>query len=120
MKPAHYPQLDETLSTSRLENGLSVAVVPRKGFTKSLAYFVTDFGSIHTDFSFDEKEHHVPAGIAHYLEHKLFDMPEGRDVSAEFAAMGAMDSGIYACRFLFHCCSRIYADYFSRAVCGPD
>jgi predicted Zn-dependent peptidase len=49
---------------------------------------VTDFGSIHTEFILDGVEHRVPAGIAHYLEHKMFDLP-GRDVSAEFAAMGA-------------------------------
>ena len=90
MNPVYYAQLDETLYTSRLENGLTVAVVPRKGFTKKLAYFVTDFGSIHTDFAFEGTEHHAPAGVAHYLEHKLFDMPGGEDVSAQFAAYGAM------------------------------
>ena len=72
-----------------LENGLTVLVVPRKGFTKKLAYFVTDFGSIHTDFLLDGKEYHAPAGVAHYLEHKMFDLPGDRDVSAEFAALGA-------------------------------
>ena len=90
MIPAYYPELDETCYTQVLENGLTVAVVPRKGFTKRLAYFVTDFGAIHTDFTFEGREHHVPAGVAHYLEHKLFDMPGGWDVSAEFAALGAM------------------------------
>ena len=85
----HYPKLDETLYKTRLENGLTVAVVPRPGFSRRLAYFVTDFGSIHTDFVFEGKTHHVPAGVAHYLEHKMFDMPGGRDVSAEFAALGA-------------------------------
>ena len=83
-----YPELDETLYRETLENGLTVLVVPKKGFTKKLAYFVTDFGSIHTDFTLDGKEYHVPAGVAHYLEHKMFDLP-GRDVSAEFAALGA-------------------------------
>ena len=90
MNKTYYPELDETLYTSVLENGLSVCVVPRKGFTRSLAYFVTDFGSIHTDFSLEGKEYQVPAGIAHYLEHKMFDLPGERDVSAEFAACGAV------------------------------
>jgi predicted Zn-dependent peptidase len=90
MNPTHYPELDETVYREVLENGLTVTVVPRKGFTKTLAYFVTDFGSIHTDFTYAGETHHVPAGIAHYLEHKLFDMPDGRDVSAEFASYGAM------------------------------
>ena len=90
MKKTYYPELDETLYTCRLENGLQVAVVPRKGFTKKLAYFVTDYGSIHTDFQLEGKAYKAPAGVAHYLEHKMFDLPGDRDVSAEFAAMGAM------------------------------
>ena len=90
MKPIYYPELDETLYRETLENGLTVMVVPKKGFTKRLAYFVTDYGSIHTDFTFEGQRHTAPAGVAHYLEHKLFDMPGGRDVSAEFAAYGAM------------------------------
>ena len=90
MKKTYYPELDETLYSCRLENGLTVLVVPRKGFTKKLAYFVTDYGSIHTDFVLDGKNHRAPAGVAHYLEHKMFDLPGDRDVSAEFAEMGAM------------------------------
>lgn len=89
MTRKQYPELDETLYRETLENGLTVLVVPRKGFTKKLAYFVTDFGSIHTDFRLDGKEYHAPAGVAHYLEHKMFDLPGDRDVSAEFAALGA-------------------------------
>ena len=90
MTKTYYPELDETLYTRVLENGLTVVVVPRKGFTKKLAYFVTDYGSIHTDFTLNGKVHKAPAGVAHYLEHKMFDLPGDRDVSAEFAAMGAM------------------------------
>ena len=90
MKKTYYPELDETLYTRVLENGLTVAVVPRKGFTKKLAYFVTDYGSIHTDYVLEGKVHKAPAGVAHYLEHKMFDLPGKRDVSAEFAEMGAM------------------------------
>ncbi len=90
MTHTHYPALDETVYRDTLPCGLSLCVVPRKGFTKKLAYLVADFGSIHTDFSLDGVEYHAPAGVAHYLEHKLFDMPGGRDVSEEFAALGAM------------------------------
>ena len=84
-----YPGLDETAFREVLPNGLQVLVVPRKGFTRTMAYFVTDFGSIHTRFRLDGVEYQVPAGIAHYLEHKMFDLPGDRDVSAEFAALGA-------------------------------
>ena len=88
MRKYEYPGLGENVCRCVLPNGLNIMVVPRPGFTKRLAYFVTDFGSIHTEFTLDGVEHRVPAGIAHYLEHKMFDLPH-RDVSAEFAALGA-------------------------------
>lgn len=88
MEKIYYPQLDETLYRDVLPNGLTVMVVPRPGFTKKLAYFITDFGAIHTKFTLDGQEKVVPDGIAHFLEHKMFDLPD-RDVTAEFAALGA-------------------------------
>ena len=89
MKETFYPRLDERLFRKVLPNGLTVMVLPRPGFTRKLAYFVTDFGAIHTEFTVDGKDYRVPDGIAHFLEHKLFDLPE-RDVTAEFAALGAI------------------------------
>ena len=83
-----YPKLGEQLYRFRLENGLQVLVNPRPGFTKTLAYFATAYGSVHDRFTLDGQTHTVPAGIAHFLEHKLFELPD-RDVSAEFAALGA-------------------------------
>ncbi len=88
MEVRSYPELKETVLWEVLENGLTVAIVPRPGFTRKLCYFATDFGSVHTRFSIDGTPYTVPAGIAHYLEHKLFDMPGG-EVSPEFAALGA-------------------------------
>ncbi len=82
-----YEKLQEACHFQVLSNGLTVAVVPRKGFTRKLAYFVTDFGSIHTHFSWQGQEYDVPAGVAHFLEHKMFELPD-RDVNAEFAALG--------------------------------
>jgi len=90
MTKYEYPQLGETLYMDTLENGLTVCVLPRPGFSRKLAYFVTDFGAIHTDFTLDGREIHAPAGIAHFLEHKMFELPGGRDVSAELAALGAV------------------------------
>ena len=91
MKQERYPRLDEQLFRAVLPNGLTVMVLPRPGFTRKLAYFVTDFGAIHTQFAVDGKTYRVPDGIAHFLEHKLFDLP-GRDVTAEFAALGAVSN----------------------------
>ena len=81
MSYTEYPRLGEILWQEILPNGLTVAVVPRRGFTKKLAYFVTDYGSVHTKFRLDGVEYEAPAGVAHYLEHKLFELPD-RDVTA--------------------------------------
>ena len=88
MNVFEYPKLGEKVYRETLSNGLTVEVVPRPGFSRKLAYFVTDYGSIHRFFELDGKSYEVPAGIAHYLEHKMFDLP-GRDVSAELAELGA-------------------------------
>ena len=122
MKRVYYPELDETLYTGVLENGLTVAVIPRKGFSKKLAYFVTDYGSIHTDFLLEGKEYHAPAGIAHFLEHKMFDLPGERDVSGEFASMGAMTNAFtsfdmtayyFSCTENFDGCLRLLLEFVS-------
>lgn len=89
MDKCYYDALDETLYRAVLPNGLRVFVDPKPGFSKKVCYFAVDFGSIHRKFTFEGHNYTVPAGIAHYLEHRLFDLPE-RDVTAEFAAMGAM------------------------------
>ena len=89
MQTKTYPALGEQVIWQTLSCGLPIAIVPRPGFTKKLCYFVTDFGAIHTEFTLDGKAWSVPAGIAHFLEHKMFDLPD-RDVTAEFAAIGAM------------------------------
>ena len=62
-----YDTLGETLFFRKLPNGLTVAVVNRRGFQRKLAYFVTDFGSIHTDFELDGVEHHTPVGRRNLL-----------------------------------------------------
>ena len=56
MTPFEYPRLGEKLYKQILPNGLTLMVVPRPVFTRKLAYFVTDFGSIHTDFTLEGKE----------------------------------------------------------------
>ena len=121
MNRTHYPRLDEQVWRETLPNGLDVILLPRQGFSRKIAYFVTDFGSVHTDFFFEGKEHHVPAGVAHFLEHKLFDLP-GRDVSAEFAAQGAhtnaftsydMTAYYFSCTEGFETCLRLLLEFVS-------
>ena len=116
-----YPRLGERIFREVLSNGLTVVVVPRPGFSRKLAYFVTDFGSIHREFELDGQKYSVPAGIAHYLEHKLFDLPD-RDVSAELAELGAnvnaftsydMTAYYFSCTENFDDCLRLLLEFVS-------
>ncbi len=88
MSWTQYENLSEKVFRRTLPNGLQVTVIPRPGFTKKLCYFVTDFGAIDLSFVLNGEEVTLPQGTAHYLEHKLFDMPDF-DVSAKFASLGA-------------------------------
>ena len=87
MKERKYPEIGEVCYEKRLPNGLRVRVVPKRGFARKYAFLAVDFGSIDTRFTFDGKENRVPDGIAHYLEHKMFDLP-GEDAMHLFAAYG--------------------------------
>ena len=122
MERIEYPRIGETLYRAVLPNGLTVMVVPKPGFTRKLAYFATDFGGIHNHFTLDGREVHAPDGVAHYLEHKLFDMPGGRDVTAEFAALGAVPNAFtshdltvyyFSCTENFENCLDLLLEYVS-------
>ncbi|WP_416150888.1 EF-P 5-aminopentanol modification-associated protein YfmH [Salipaludibacillus sp. HK11] len=90
MNKVSFDQLQETLYVDELPNGLHVYVLPKKGFNKTFATFTTKYGSIDNHFTpLDEQESlRVPDGIAHFLEHKLFDDEEG-DVFQNFSKLGA-------------------------------
>ena len=70
--------------------GLTIYLYPKTDFASSYAMFSTNYGSIDTKFklSTDEKIHTVPSGIAHFLEHKLFESEDG-DAFARYAKTGA-------------------------------
>jgi predicted Zn-dependent peptidase len=89
MQSIPYPHLDETIYHEKLDNGLHVFVLPKPGFQKTYATFTTQYGSIDNHFQVQGKDVvRVPDGIAHFLEHKMFEEPEG-DIFATFATNGA-------------------------------
>lgn len=90
MKITKYNTLKETLYYDELENGLKVFILPKPGFSKTYALFSTRFGSIDTTFvPLNEDEMiTVPDGIAHFLEHKMFETKDG-DASEKFARLSA-------------------------------
>ncbi len=76
-------------SVSRLDNGLEVYIMEKQGFDSTFALYGTKYGSINTKFSRNGGEEiEVPAGIAHFLEHKLFESEDG-DAFSRFAKTGA-------------------------------
>ena len=90
MEKIYYQTLKETLYHEKMENGLEVYILPKPGFEKTYGLFSTRFGSVDTTFvPLGKKEMiKVEDGIAHFLEHKMFDMKDG-DASDKFAALGA-------------------------------
>lgn len=82
----------ENLYYTTLECGLSVYIMPRRGYTSTYAVFATKYGSVDSDFVVPGEEDitHVPDGIAHFLEHKMFEQEDGSNVFESFAKTGAM------------------------------
>lgn len=72
-----YPRLGETVQREVLPNGLTVLLVPKPGFRRCYAFFATHYGGMDLRFESAQTHHETPAGIAHYLEHKMFDTPDG-------------------------------------------
>ncbi len=91
-----YESIDEVLYTKVMNNGLTVFINKKKGFNKIFSSFVTNFGAYDIKFiPIDEDEYiEVPYGVAHFLEHKMFEMPSGIDASNLFAELGA-DANAY-------------------------
>lgn len=83
--------LKEELYYKKLDNGLDVYYMPKKGFTKKYAILGTNYGSNELEFvPIGEKEKFkVNEGIAHFLEHKMFEQPDGGNAFDEFSKLGA-------------------------------
>ncbi|MDA9471224.1 EF-P 5-aminopentanol modification-associated protein YfmH [Enterococcus sp. 5H] len=90
MNKKEYQQINEVLYTEVLENGLTVYLLPKKDYNKTYGLFTTNYGSIDNEFVplGQEEFVKVPDGIAHFLEHKMFEKEDG-DVFQQFGRQGA-------------------------------
>ncbi|MBC2263040.1 insulinase family protein [Listeria booriae] len=90
MQKQSFDQLKEAVYHETLDNGLQVYVLPKHGFSKTFAIFTTNYGSIDNEFVplGQDAFTRVPDGIAHFLEHKLFEKEDG-DVFFKFGEKGA-------------------------------
>ena len=86
----YYPAVKEMVYRTRLANGLTVALLPKKEFKEVYGSVTVQFGSVDTlvtEVDGDVKQY--PAGIAHFLEHKLFEREDASDLMSAFTSLGA-------------------------------
>ena len=94
MEKLEFPRVGEQMYHQVLDNGLHIFVVPKPGFQKSYAFFATNYGGMDMKFKLDGQDMDTPAGVAHYLEHKMFDTKEGNALQ-ELAANGASPNAVH-------------------------
>lgn len=87
----HDEALNETLYVGEHETGLGVFVLPKPGYTKKYATFAAKCGSVNNKFiPLGESEPiSIPDGVAHFLEHKMFEQSDGTNAFDKFAKYGA-------------------------------
>ena len=88
MEKQKFAMVGESMYHEKLENGLNVFVFPKPEFQKGYAFFAANYGGMDMRFCLNGAWHNTPAGVAHYLEHKMFDTQEGNALQ-ELAANGA-------------------------------
>lgn len=89
MQMTDYPRIGERLYREVLPNGLRINIVPKPGFGSYFAAFATDYGGAARRFELGGELIDTPAGVAHFLEHKMFDLPDGDNAMTLLSANGA-------------------------------
>ena len=91
-----YNKINEVVYKKVLNNGLTVFINKKKGFNKIFSSFIANYGACDTKFIPINANEYIdtPLGVAHFLEHKMFEMPDGNDASNLFLDLGA-DSNAY-------------------------
>ncbi len=95
MNCLEYPRIGERLYHKVLDNGLNVFVCPKPEHAKSYAFFATNYGGMDMRFCLNGQWHDTPAGVAHFLEHKMFDTEDGnalQDLASNGASPNAFTS----------------------------
>ncbi len=112
MERIDYKQIDEVVYKKTLQNGLEVVLIPKNQFNKTYVSFTTKYGSIDNHFKpiGEDKLVKVPDGIAHYLEHKMFEMPDGTDafkLLSEYGASANAFTSFERTSYYFTCTSHL-------------
>ena len=108
MKVIESSKIKEKAYIEELENGLKVIIIPKKNTKKKYVIWGTHFGSIDNHFIMPktEEEVYIPDGVAHFLEHKMFEQPNGTNSLDTLMALG-IDANAYTTNdhtaYLFEC-----------------
>ena len=81
-------KIKEKMYIEKLENGLTVILIPKKGVKKKYIVWGTHFGSVDNKFMINDQEYSIPDGIAHYLEHKMFEQRNGKNSLDVLSSIG--------------------------------
>ena len=104
-----YPMLNEKVCYKNFANGLTAYVIEKPGFASTYACIGTNFGSVHREFKTD-RNITVPDGLAHFLEHKMFESDEGNALQL-FSDLGASPNAYTSFNktvYLFSCTSNLH------------
>ena len=106
-------KVKEKLYIEKLENGLTVMIIPKKGIQKKYVIWGTKYGSNDSKFVVpgEEQETEVPKGVAHFLEHKMFEQENGVNSLDALTALG-VEANAYTTNdhtaYLFECTENFY------------
>ena len=96
MEHREYRAIGEMLYREVLPNGLTVMTVPKPGYRRRYAFLAVNYGGIDRQFQLDGQLFDTPAGVAHFLEHKMFDTPDGGNALTALSARGASPNAFTA------------------------
>ncbi len=124
----NYGGLGEKVFHGKLANGLDCIYIPKPGFKRKFAVLATPYGAIHRKATVDGKEFSTPAGIAHFLEHKLFENPK-TSIENRFASLGAsvnaytthtMTAYLFSTAENFYDCLELLLDFVQQPAFTPQ
>ena len=111
MKVIESLNIKEKAYIEKLENGMNVIIIPKNTTKKKYVIWGVNFGSIDNHFKVDGEEIYIPDGVAHFLEHKMFEQENGKNSLDTLMALG-IDANAYTTSdhtaYLFECTDHFY------------
>ena len=128
MTLTEYPEIKEQVYKEELPNGLTIFVIPKREYHKRFAMFAADYGGADRRFRLGGDWIDTPEGVAHFLEHKMFDMEDG-DALTKLSVNGANSNAYtstditayhFDCIDMFPENLEILLDFVSTPIFSPE